>query len=242
MFSWCFSAFELSVCPVFFICFAVDSGNGVCDSACFANNCGWDSGDCNQLCNYTACDISSWTDGVCDSSCNSTECEWDGYDCGFYDFDCATNCTLGWLNDGWCETTCLNEEYSDCLEYEYDTDCNDCSDSGAYGCYQAYQYFSVITSDDNAITQSEWCDLVEFWWDLILEYLNVENGLNCTNIANNSNYDINMNGEIGFYEFIIMFGAGFDNDGNDDDYDPPNYLYYSIDCSFCLTNTSHYYL
>ena len=74
--------------------------NGVCDSSCNTAECGYDGGDCNQLCNYNydhnlngnhsnttdsdvlECDIySSFDNGVCDVACNNSYCSFDKGGC-----------------------------------------------------------------------------------------------------------------------------------------------------------------
>ena len=93
----------------------------VCDCLIFFTNillddedCDWDGGDCNQLCNNTCNIYESFSNGYCDSDCNNTYCSFDNGDCADignqtycnqYSVDLNdTNpslCQTDWINDAW---------------------------------------------------------------------------------------------------------------------------------------------
>jgi len=61
--------------------------------------CGWDGGDCDDLCE---CDPSLLGDGKCDSTCDSWKCKFDGGDCSV----CKKGCSPSDLGDGKCDDSC----------------------------------------------------------------------------------------------------------------------------------------
>ena len=208
------------------------SGNGYCDEACENSDCGWDQGDCHQLCDVESCSLSDWTNNICDSECDSQECNYDGFDC-ISSVNCDNNCSNALLNDGYCEIACYESQI--CGDYELSTDCMECTSDSSAGCYNAYIWFAEISRafgdlSNEIITTQEWCNIDEYWNIVIA---NVENkNIQCNNITNNPIYDLNMNGMIGFFEFIFMFGQ----------LSSTQFILSNIDCSFCLTNQSSYYL
>ena len=219
-----------------YFCPSFRKGNGVCDSECYTDWCGWDDGDCNQLCNFTQCTIRQ--DGICNPYCNSTECSWDANDCKRSNFDCPDSCSNYLLADGICETVCLNNtHYPECASYEYENDCIECGGD----CENIYILFSLATSrteygdDKEAISQQDLCDL-EDNGGLAWQELQTAAGqnLSCTNFVNNVEYDPNLNGFIGLYEFILVGGEVFFADVNE--------IWKSFDCSMCLNNASNYYM
>ena len=191
-------------------------------------------GDCNQLCDFTSCDRTEWLNFECNPNCNSTECAWDGGDCGGRDITCPDLCHDTMLGNGYCELICLDDSelYSECAQYETAVDCTECSVDGAYGCHSTYIIFAIIAGDNKveAISQDNWCGIDEYW-DVLTSVLAIDN-IVCSNISSNPKYDLNMNGLIGFWEFIVMFGSN----------EAVQYHLDSIDCSFCMQNGSNYYL
>ena len=80
-------------------CFEHIWQNGVCDSQCNVKDCGFDGGDCNQLCNnnitqfYPNCSMYDMFDnGICDLGCNSSYCSFDFGDCITVDVGNGTYC------------------------------------------------------------------------------------------------------------------------------------------------------
>lgn len=228
----------------YWICPPYSNGNGACDASCNAPSCGYDSGDCNQLCDFGICDIDSWGDSICDESCNSQECAWDGNDCLYdsnstdIDYDtilCSINCTfIEGLKNGICETFCLDANFTECMEIEYANDCMECLPEGAFNCWGYDFIFTIIsTSDidgqDDLIQGDEWC-LQEAYWDIVQD-LTMNNNLTCDDVLGNPEYDLNANGEMGFHEFLAMFSPGV-----------PKWQLDGTDCSFCVENISAYYL
>eukprot|EP00966_Prymnesium_polylepis_P306031 7071994-Prymnesium_polylepis.1 len=59
-----------------------DLHNGVCDKACFNEQCNWDGDDCLGMCNATAaCRADQLGDGTCDPQCLVPGCGFDDSDC-----------------------------------------------------------------------------------------------------------------------------------------------------------------
>ena len=89
--------------------------NGVCDESCNSAECGWDGGDCNQLCFYNGtdslltsgaennngtCEIySMFENGECNKECNTTYCSFDAGDCIELQLTNATYCNLQVINE-----------------------------------------------------------------------------------------------------------------------------------------------
>ena len=216
------------------------SGNGVCDSQCFVEDCHWDNGDCNQKCDFTGCHVSNWTNNICDENCNSIDCYWDGLDCPItvdnnssvsFDFECSNNCTYTLLDDGYCQVPCLDDNYPFCQQFELLTDCTDCTEDGGYGCWYIYTIYDFVAADANiGITETDWCN-VQDSWDLLQSTMN-DYSIVCNNISYNPKYDVNVNGVVGLWELIYMVSKNF----------VPLYQINNIDCSFCLRNMTKYFL
>ena len=225
------------LCPPFL------NGNGQCDEDCDLDACGYDSGDCNQLCDFQSCDISGWGDNNCDESCNSEYCAWDGDDCdsalaqnssdtndGGYDFECPSDCTsISALDDGLCQTFCLNANFSECMMHEYERECMECTEDNAYTCFSLYKLYSALAGTDEVMSSDDWCSLTAFWESIISELDDPE--LTCNNVTGNPKYDENLNNVIGFHEYLLMFNPNTSRWKID-----------GIDCSFCFFNQSKYYL
>ena len=229
----CISGVYELVCPSF------RNGNGVCNSECDNYVCDWDNNDCNQLCNTTSCDL--LLNGDCNIACNSTECRWDLGDCiSDDDYECPDGCEISHIGDGWCVGVCIDEiNYPQCAQAELDGDCAACDSDHGYLCSFYFSFFISLTqiSADNTlqvITQSDWCEYNKTGdWSVITSFSQKEN-MKCNNITYNPSFDLNLNGIIGWYEFLWMFGQAAFPDNQE--------VVASIDCSSCLHNASHYYL
>lgn len=225
------NGFGLGLCP------AYSTQNGVCDAGCNVLFCGWDHGDCNQLCNLSICEpsTSGWGDNTCNLQCNTTQCLWDGYDCIDHTPDkCETEyilCPHYLIGDGWCNRACAND--SICGLYEQKLDCLTCDESKDYGCEWAYGYFELVASQDELIDGKEWCQYDELL-PILWEAVGWTDAPSCGNLTNNPQFDLNGNEKMGFYEFMLMIVTHYDFD-----------LYNSLtrtDCSLCMQNSSKYYL
>ena len=62
-------------------CLTVSYQDGFCDNDLNNEYCGWDGGDCHQLCDFEECEIEVFGDGICDIQCNTTACNFDNGDC-----------------------------------------------------------------------------------------------------------------------------------------------------------------
>lgn len=227
-----------------FNCLPYAVGNGVCDTACNLEDCGFDGGDCQQNCDFESCNVTNWSDGICDQECNSTQCLLDGYDCSST-IQCSNNslCEYPLLNDGYCHLFCVNETNEICRQVEISTDCyGECPGDSTDGCLFAYNLFSFGSGGDEIIDpdNDDICQIV----DLIVQYLGISHEVdtddllanavaNCSNIFYNPAYDYNTNGKLGFWETILIFGIVRGDS---------NQVSQGIDCSVCMLNSSLYYV
>lgn len=212
-------------------CSTYNWGNGICDTYCFSNECGYDNGDCSQLC---LCDESLWGDGNCDNECNNYKCDYDFGDCLSYngtDYCYGTNATLTqdgcpaiWLNDEWCDEYCMNDHYH---EQKCITEINDCSDCGTdTSCYFAWNYIYGVAAGDtslNYIDEDTVCNI----WSFLSQYFDYNN---CTTAFDQ--IDLNNDGQISFHETLILTREFFDL----------SYVKaYQLNCSLCLPDPSKFY-
>ncbi|XP_060073687.1 neurogenic locus notch homolog protein 1-like [Ylistrum balloti] len=101
------------------------SGNGVCDTSCIYEECGYDGLDCSVGVNpWDSCTVVPtsrgrhcsvlFMDGVCDQDCNTLGCLYDGFDCvnnGTMLSDCFNSSyCLGSLGNSVCDARCNNLE------------------------------------------------------------------------------------------------------------------------------------
>ena len=240
----------------FFQCRPFIFGDGKCDSECDNEECFWDSGDCNQLCD---CDKELWFNDKCDIECNTTDCDYDFGHCVTSSNDtCFTSnfvnsyswnddynynysnssdnltlsCYIQWKNDAWCDLMCLNEECG------YDS--NQCSECTGL-CYDWGKLLMNIVAgyDENGspdiITENEVCGP---WTGIksILVARGVDIYENCTDLFTAG--DINGNGLMGLYELLVL-SADFSGIGASI---YPQKKLEQIDCSACLTNSTLYYV
>eukprot|EP01083_Nonionella_stella_P126661 383459_1 len=139
--------------------------DGVCHSTCKNARCGWDGGDCTQLCE---CELRSLGDGVCDPLCNTTNCSYDGYDCQAAAFDAiqceasyeSHGCPVEWVDDLWCDSLCFNavecgQDHEDC-----DVICSKRKKCG--GVYNLFRFVAVLESNDDYGSLEE-VQMVWFW-------------------------------------------------------------------------------
>lgn len=55
-------------------------GDGVCDKACYTEECKYDGGDCDK-CFASGCTFETLYNGECNEECNIEECTYDIIDC-----------------------------------------------------------------------------------------------------------------------------------------------------------------
>ena len=215
-------------------CSADNVANGVCDEECSTGFGMYDGGDCFQTCDFQICDITGWNDDICNQTCNSSLCNWDGYDCA--DFSCSDGslCVRSMLDDGICNPVCLDDNTTYCRSIEQSTDCSgNCWD--AYQCRTMYELFYLVM----VATSGEYSELVEqdglcFVERLLNEF--ATKTFNCSNIMYNPEFDLNLNGILGLYEFMLL--ANYLWSGNNS-HVPLTWL--TADCSMCLQDSSLYY-
>ena len=147
-------------------CTGIDWGNGGCNRFCFNDRCGYDNGDCNQICECG----DTLNDGHqgCNETCNTENCNWDLFRCVNRSAPCYSDendsnsaCYTGWIleDDGWCDDNC--RFYDSCL---YDNSiCQGCTGN----CLIAYSIsIATLASQKDPvtlITMDEMCDS----WNLI---------------------------------------------------------------------------
>jgi hypothetical protein len=96
-------------CPISWI------GDGLCDFACFVEECQYDLRDCDsggyegeEECSPGCPD--SWVgNGFCDDKCNVADCYFDLDDC-LEDPECASGCDIKSIGNGLCDEACNVEE------------------------------------------------------------------------------------------------------------------------------------
>ena len=68
-----------------FECAPFEWQNGVCNEECNVEDCNFDGGDCNQLCETESqgnCySFGLFANGICDNECNISSCDYDKYEC-----------------------------------------------------------------------------------------------------------------------------------------------------------------
>ena len=228
--------------------------DGVCSDACNREECNYDGGDCNQLCD---CDYDLWFNDKCDNECNTTQCNWDFYQCidtfGINDTCSSANstnsdnewinytsidvdisntpCYVSWIDDTWCDGSC-NVESCD-----YDGGwCDGC----VYGsqCKELWDIIDTIPKEEgnsygnDLVTPDAICDYRDVFVYLFDEF---EESDNCSYIFHL--IDLNSNGFIGWYEILQFFAfpLGITSHGHWKE------KMVQIDCSGCLDNASYYY-
>ena len=192
------------------ICFPWNWNNGICNDECNKAECGWDGGDCNQLCAHyhPDCDIQlEFGNGNCSQACNNTYCGYDFNECLPLDeFECESyGCNITWLNDDICDLNCFNSACN--------YDLGDC-DPNCEGnlCDEAYVYFSQVANyrtNDNLVQVEELCDLFPF-----LNLFAAAQGIqtNFQDYGCNATFektDLNGDGSVGIPEFIKVVGPLF---------------------------------
>ena len=77
-----------SVCdwesPYKVACSPWDWQNGVCNDECNVDDCNYDGGDCNQLCQINSPEcytVGLFGNGACDIACNTSYCDYDRHEC-----------------------------------------------------------------------------------------------------------------------------------------------------------------
>ena len=151
----------------YFSCTGIDFQNGRCDDHCFDAACGYDNGDCNQLCECG----DTLFDGhdICNETCNTENCDWDLFRCVNHSEPCYYNesnpnetCYIGWIldDDSWCDDNCRYRE--SCL---YDArQCRGCLGNCQIIYSMAIEIIASIRDPVTLITMDELCDQ----WGLIM--------------------------------------------------------------------------
>ena len=233
-------------------------GDGSCNEKCNNADCGFDGGDCNQLCNlynYTAisaqnttCTLDTWQmDGICNIACNNSLCNYDFQDCVYtpttndtcnnlsYDIENITNitCYSDWTDDLWCDSHCeqLLCESSSSGCGSSDTPCG-----GDTSCNTAHSaimnLLASLYEPYELITPNEVCENFDLL--ALVTETNIDN-LNCSQAFDIA--DLNSNGYIGFWEAIVYTAEFLGLYGTVHWQEKIE----QIDCSSCLDNTSLYW-
>ena len=235
-----------------FACVASEWQDGVCTDPCNRQDCGYDGGDCNQLCD---CDYSLWFNDECDLSCNKTECNWDFYQCVqstdttnetcnimmmsddniVVDSNYSVACYVSWIDDTWCDGSCNVEACG------YDGGmCNSCDEQSQ--CGQILTTLNSIPGDDDdgdwnhygndLFTLGRACQYTDILASLVAEF---DESDNCSYIFNA--IDLNNNGFVGWYELLHTFSMRL----GITTFSHWQEKVEQIDCSACLNNASYYY-
>ena len=225
--------------------------DGLCSDQCNRDECDYDGGDCNQLCD---CEYDLWFNNECDTQCNTTQCSWDFYQCvqtPSLNETCslengnATNsmndasdedigsipCYTLWIDDTWCDAACNVETC------HYDEGwCNGCAEDSQCGSF--WNELKVIPAEDGSIygtdlfTKERICQ----YKDIILHFFDgLDQSDNCSDVFDL--VDLNDNGFIGFYELLQQFAFQLGLTTH------PHWQekVTQLDCSACLVNATYYY-
>ena len=146
-------------------------GDGVCTDYCNHEECNWDNGDCDQLCEDDCFDNRQeyLFNDECDSVCNTSNCKYDWYNCvpesdevvcynDSIGIDHEGDCYYGWSRDRWCDNNCLNHECN------WDNSlCADCFGNCKFAQEAIIGSIASISEPAQVITVDELCDS----WSLI---------------------------------------------------------------------------
>ena len=200
----------------------------MCDDGCNQKQCYYDAYDCNQLCAFTECNYTFFSNNICDESCNNIQCNWDGDGCSLIEYsndECSnkTDCDIFDISDDWCDMDCNNEYCG------YDgNDCKTCSN--AESCSILWEVMNVVSNiitADWLIDEDELCSA----WFLIDGYQligpnNTELDYNCTNLI--PRFDRDNNDKLNAFEAVFIVNANSTRSKQ-------------INCSMCFDSTSQYY-
>ena len=245
--------------PTYWSCSNENWMDGRCDDGCDTQECGFDGGDCNQLCNFDECSMDLLWNNQCDEKCNSTECEFDFLTCvDTLQADKNGTCYVGNITDnfnssnynysdhdlqlnGHIEQICYNEWSIDSW---CDSNCNrsECGNDDGYclpsscehddsTCHVAYQYISLLSAMSPPYELIIMDDICENWVTLG-SVVDTTSFSNCTHFF--QTYDINRNNYIGLHEAIRATAVYL----NIDAYIDWQIKLEQIDCSHCMYNAS----
>ena len=227
---------------VSFDCYAIEWQNGVCLDECNIEECNYDGGDCNQLCD---CEYDLWFNNQCDDECNTTQCNWDFYQCvesvdanetcnvtGGDMVNYTIPCYVSWTDDTWCDTVC-NVESCD-----YDGGMCDRCDEGTT-CNTILHVLQQASSGDDdykygydVLIPEVVCPFKNMLVSIMDEF---DTSDNCSVVFDF--IDLNHNGFIGWHELVQTFAYRLKTTT------PThwNEKVEQIDCSACVNNVSYYY-
>eukprot|EP01084_Bolivina_argentea_P138239 243416_1 len=222
----------------YFICSPLKLQNGICDRSCNNHACGYDGGDCNQLCAEN-CIESMWNSMIIDSynecheECNTTQCQWDFESCSedyasnnYSLCEAMTDCEYEWIGDDICDDSC-NVDICD-----FDRmDCNRCDDESI--CDTARTIFEWMTEGDMVWSEQQICSK----WD-VLPGVNIQRDdptklYNCTQMM--EWVDLDKNGVLNAYESILAYGGLWINEKQ------RTSKMYQVNCSLCAPSIETYY-
>ena len=241
--------------------------NGLCNEYCNNEACGYDGGDCNQLC---SCDYNLWFNDQCDLNCNNSLCNYDFYQCdasrssslsdGNADanstcFEASINLNKNASNnnsnnsnitdsgnneDIKCYTSWIDDSWCDsnCFVTECEYDGDDCSSDCVGHCQDAYTYMIGYLANINQPNELMTMDEICDNIDII-KYIspNIDQGFENNCSQLFDFYDTNNNSFIGFHEAIVATADGW---GFQDLYYHANEKLQQVDCSQCMHNSSLY--
>ena len=238
-------------------CSTFEYFDGNCDISCNSQECGWDGGDCYQLCDFNKCNSSMWNNGICDTACNSSKCNFDFGDCSGYVDDVSDNSldiggsvcynetaiTFDTDDDGnvsiiatnvVCYSEWVNDELCD-LNCEMASECyydgSDCSNGCSGTCQEVYEvfvaYIATINPPYELVDSDEICQL----WGVISNIVTTEYDFkNCTHFYNQAN--TNNDAYLTLHEILVIIADYFG-------YTQERAM--QVDCSMCMQNQSLYW-
>ena len=256
----CFAPCSGSVEAVYWSCSTANWMDGRCTDGCDIEECGFDGGDCNQLCNYDECSMELLWNDECNLECNNTECKFDFLNCvdtletnengtcyvgnasiDDYNSSSSSYNSTNYEFNSQVSKICYNEWTTDSW---CDLNCNrdECNNDGDYcsansceqddsNCHVAYQYISPIASISLPYELILMDDICDNWI-VIGSIIDTTSFANCTQFF--QTYDINGNNYLGFHEAIRVTAAYL----NIDSYIDWQTKLEQIDCSHCMQNAS----
>ena len=229
--------------------------DGVCQDACHNQACGYDGGDCVQMCDFSVCNYTSLGDGICNDECRNKNCAFDYCDCfdinnindatddeqrQCYTYnaticDIKTDCqafdknnSKSWLTDGFCDDYC-NNEYCN-----YDNgQCLSCQGI----CQTFYTVFDIVANSDSEDDKVSVFELCSHWTEFVVVVVGSqvsEIKYNCSQFltANDLNDDAQLNG----YESVrAAFWATVEEDKALEEKSS------QLNCSLCSPSVEAYY-
>ena len=175
-------------------CPEIEWQNGLCNAGCDNPYCGYDGGDCDQLCDFEECNGDSFIDSEdeCNELCNTPQCRNDWGNCLNSSFALCvaeTSCEEKWI-DGPSSTLC-DEYCNNALCYFDNGYCDSCITGS--DCQYFWGLFSLYANQDGIdylFDQEQVCETWELFGQYIIDDQEGPHN-NCTDLMNDLDLDGN---------------------------------------------------